>query len=215
MSYRMMLVALALIPLVLTGIACQKGEKEEPEAMVEAEVWVPPDSMIAEQVWLYFTDKPEEHFEKTIADLDSEHPEGASHDLRTAAAYLKIEAGRERGDSEKALKASVHELERAAGKIEDGIVIPTKDMESMFARAHYALAEHHYERASALWEKKEQIKAGKELDVSAMHVEHGMGWVTDRPDDVRAAALAEILETAGEMTEGKLVDFRMKLEPGY
>lgn len=201
----MILIALALALFTLAGITCQKGKEEEPETMVEAEVWVLPDSLIAEQVWLYFSDKPEECFETTISDLEANHPGQAAHDLRTAAAYLKIEAERGRGDSKKAIKASVHELERGADQIKDGIVIHISDIESMFARAHYALAEHHYERASVFLMKKDQIKAGEALDVSATHVEHGIGWITGHRDEARTSAFAEIFETAGEMTEGKLM----------
>jgi hypothetical protein len=205
MNHRMMLVVLALIMLTLTGTACQKGEKEEPQAMVEVEEWVLPDSLLSEQVWLYFTDKPEEYFQQTISDLDLDRSGPAAHDLRTAAAYLKIEAARGRGQSKKALKAAIDGLERAAGQIEDGVGIQTTDMETMFARAHYALAEHHYDRATALWKRKDEIKAGEELDVSATHVEHGMGWVTETPDQARISALKRIREAAGEMTEGKLM----------
>jgi hypothetical protein len=232
MSYRMMLIALALVVITLTGIACQKGQREEPQGMVEAEVWVLPDSLIAEQVWLYFSDKPEECFERATSDLDTGRTKLAAHDLRTAAAYLKIEAQRGRGDSKKALKEAIHELEHSASRIEDGAVLPTKAMESMFARAHYALAEHHYERAAGLWKNDEQIEAGKELDVAAAHTEHGIGWVTSHPDEARTSVLAEIYETAGEMTEGKLMppgsisktmtalekeirELKMKLEPAH
>jgi hypothetical protein len=205
MSHRMIILALVLIPVALTGIACQKAQKEEPQAIVESEVWVLPDSMISEQVWLYFTDKPQEYFEKTLSDLDAENPGLASYDLRTAAAYMKIEAERAQGNYKKALKASIDEVEHAAGLIEDGTDIETGDLTRMFARAHYALAQHHLRRASAYWKRNDEIKAGEALDVAANHVKDGMGWVTEESSEVETPAMKKVFETAGEMTEGKIV----------
>jgi hypothetical protein len=205
MSHRMIIIAVALTLVTLAAVSCQKAEKEEPQAIVESEVWVAPDSLVFEQVWLYFTDKPEVNFEKTISDLDAESPERAAHDLRTASAYLKIEAARARGDSRKALRASIRELEDTADQIEGGTVVETSEMERIFARAHYALAEHHYRRAAALWRSKEQIKAGEELDVAVTHLEHGLGWVTHHEYETRPPWLQAVAETAGEMTEGKLM----------
>jgi hypothetical protein len=205
MNTRIVFAAVALVAIALTGIACQKAQKEEPQAMVEAEEWVLPDSLIAQQVWLYFTDKPEEDFEKAISDLDAGNTKLAGRDLRTAAAYLKIEAERGRGESKKALKGIIHELEQSADRIEDGVVLHSGEIENMFARAHYALAKHHYERAAAEWNKKDEVKAGEELDVAATHVQHAIGWMASEPDETRTSALAGIREKAGEMSEGKLM----------
>jgi hypothetical protein len=204
MGNRMMVVMLALILATLAGVSCQKANDNEPEGIAEAEVWVLPDSLVFEQVWLYFADKPEEYFEETVSDLDAVGPKAAAHDLRTAAAYLKIEAGRSRGASGKALRASIDELEDAAGRVGGGVTIPSDEMNRVFARAHWALAQHHFARASAL-AARDKIKAGKELDAAATHVEHGMGWLDPEPDETRTAALQGVRETAGEMTEGKLI----------
>jgi hypothetical protein len=207
MQDKMLVIACALTLVMLAGAGCQKEAREEPQALVESEIWAPPDSLIFEQVWLYFDDKPEEYFFKAGNDLEAGDLEAASHDLRTAAAYLKVEAARGRGASKKALKASIQELEDTAGRIKDGAVIPDGEMDRMFARAHLALAEHHYDRVSDLLKLKEKgwIRAGEELDVSAIHIQHGMGWITGSPDQARHAALGKIRETAGELTEGKLI----------
>ena len=205
MGNRMTVALLVLILAALAGMSCEKADNNEPEGVAEAEVWVLPDSLVFEQVWLYFVDKPEEYFEKAVSDLDEAGPKATAYDLRTAAAFMKIEAGRSRGESAKALKESIDEVEDAARRIdEEGEVIPSDEMDRIFARAHLALARHHFERASGLL-GEDQIKAGEELDAAASHVEHGIGWLVPEPDQALIATLKSVHETAGEMTEGKLV----------
>jgi hypothetical protein len=196
---------LFLIVAGLAGISCQKANDNEPEGIAEAEVWVLPDSLVFEQVWVYFVDKPEEYFEKAVSDMDQAGPKVEAHDLRTAAAFMKVEAGRSRGESAKAIKESIDEIEDAARRVgEEQEVIPSEELDRIFARAHLALAEHHFERASGLL-GEDQIKAGEELDAAASHVEHGVGWLTPEPDQALMAPLKSVRETAGELAEGKLV----------
>jgi hypothetical protein len=204
MRYALTITAIMLVGVSLAGIACQKApEQEEPGAIVESEVWVLPDSMISEQVWLYFTDKPEEYFEKTVNDLDNENQVVAARDLKTAAAYLKVESARAHGKTRKAIQASIEQLEKTADQTEDGIVTQTPDLERMFAGAHLALAEHQFRMASAYLGKDDEVRAGEAMDVAATNVEHGLDWLFHHQYHVRTPEMKAIFETAGQMAEGK------------
>ena len=145
---------------------------------------------IDESILAAFVDEPCRHFEAARDQFVArQFPRTAEH-LRTASAYLRLEAARADAQQRAALDASVRELQRLAVGVERNQVRSVETLQAAFAQAHYALASHHCVksahrccRKSTFADKDEMIRAGHDLRAATIHVERGLQWAGEDSDE--------------------------------
>ena len=191
-------VALALSSVVVMGLVMTalSGESEKPAAVTKgqnsalgtapaADSGQPrttkqgkqprvPDGWIVidEQVWIPFLDEPAHHMEQARESFLKKDTIKAAAELRKVEAYLRATAGHANDKAERALAASADELKRLAHDVESGATMRLKDLDEAFARAHHALARHHYLQTYKYWAKKDVENAGHHLKATALYLEH-------------------------------------------
>jgi hypothetical protein len=148
-------------------------------------------------------EEPESRFEKAHELFLKNDFEAAASELRKGVAFLKHEVGTATKDGKKELTASVHELEELANGVERRAITSERILTDAFARAHQALANHHYLKASEYWGKKEEKKTGNALKAAASHFDRAVGWLEEKAKTGGDIVSKEIHEVAGKLAEGK------------
>jgi hypothetical protein len=72
----------------------------------------------------------------------------------------------------------------------------------VFARAHQALADHHYVKASESWTKKAITKTGHHLKAAAVHLENAMAWSGQKVEQGTASITKEAHSLGDKMVKG-------------
>ena len=175
-----------------------QGISEKPEAKKSKES-IP--VVIDDDVWFALANEPAHHFHRAYEGYVNEEFSASANEIRTAAAFLKLETGRATKETKKALVASAGELDRLADDVENGKVTSVTDIEQAFGRAHYALARHHYMKAKEAWEKKQPETAGKALRAASSHLERAMVW-----DEYGEEDLVDKVVTDTEIVADKLIE---------
>ena len=169
---------------------------------------VPPTQVtIDEDILAAFVDEPCHHFEAARDRFLTGDSKQASEHLRTAAAFLRLDAARAAPDGKAALRASIAELGRLAGAVEDGRIDTVQVLQQAFARAHYALAGHHCVksahrccRPATFQDKQESARAGRDLKAATVHLNKGAWWSGGELDE----QTQELLERA-QLTADHLI----------
>ncbi|HUW82302.1 MAG TPA: hypothetical protein VMZ31_05815 [Phycisphaerae bacterium] len=175
--------------------AQQPTAKEPPKA---PEGWI----LVEEDVLFVFVDEPEHHFQKARESFLKKDSEATVASLHKAAGFLRLEAARADSDSHRTIMASVHELEKLAADVRSGAAVDVKRFDSVFARAHHALAQHHQAKSRAHLAKKEHKKAGHHLKAAASHLEHGAAWAGHEIEAGSRATINAARTVAGKLVEG-------------
>lgn len=172
---------------------------------------------IDEDILTAFVDEPCRNFEAARdAFLRGENKQ-AAHNLRTASAFLRLEAARATTDGKAMLEASVRELQRLAGAIESNQVRAVEALQQAFGRAHYALAGHHCIQSAhrccqpaAFKDQRAMNRVGHDLNAAAIHLRRGALWSDNEPDSETLDALnssqssAEQLMRTGQAPQHKV-----------
>jgi hypothetical protein len=116
----------------------------------------------------------EGHFHNARESFLKKNAEAAAAEIRTGAAFLKLEAGHASEEEKKALTASVRELEKLAQRVEKENITLTRELERVFARADRTLAKQHFQKTAESWSKKQIKKAGQELKSAANDIK--LAW---------------------------------------
>lgn len=198
-----------MIAAVVIGVGpnvCRKSAQaaEPTTAMTPADPDSVPEGwvLVEEDVLTVFVDSPGEHFHKARQSFLKKDYKAAAEEIRKGAAFLKLQAARAAVEGRKGLTVSVGELEKLAEDIEKGTVTSAKTLDNAFARAHHALAKHHYLKALDNKAKKDGRKLGHDLKAAARHLEHGLAWAGH---ELEAATVRIIMDTgllAGKLIEG-------------
>ena len=106
----------------------------------------------AREGWVYIdeeagydlSDEPSHHFHMAREHFLKKDFKATAGEIRKGLVFLKIQASRATADGKAALMASVSELAGLATDVEKGSVASAKKLDDSFARAHLALAKHHY-----------------------------------------------------------------------
>jgi hypothetical protein len=78
--------------------------------------------LIEEDVWLTFAAEPQEHFQNAHESFLKKDLQRAAEEIRKAAAFVKVEAGRATDDGKQSLLTSVRELDKLADEVERGTI---------------------------------------------------------------------------------------------
>lgn len=133
--------------------------------------------LVADEVWVFFVEQPGFHLHRARDNFLRKEIKAAVKEIRTVAAFIKLQAARATTKGKKGLLTSINELENLAKQLEDGVHVSAETLNNVFAHAHHSLAEHHYLKASESWKNKENKKVGYYLKAAATHAESAAAWV--------------------------------------
>jgi hypothetical protein len=188
--------ALACMPAFATLAAAQQptaqGSPKAPEG------WV----MVGEDVLVVFADEPEHYMKAAHKSFLKKDVKATAAELRKAAAFVKLEAARAADDSKTDLVASATELDKLADDVEKGAVTSVEKLDSTFARAAHALANHHHKKAEESWAKKQVKPTGHSLRAAAEYVEHGSKWTGKEVEAGSAEVLKGVREVSSKLIAG-------------
>jgi hypothetical protein len=170
---------------------------EETEKMVP-EGWI----LVKEDIWVDFVDEPGEKFHKARENFLKKDYKAAATEIRKGTSFLKLQTARATKEGNVLLMKSVHELENLAKDVEQGAVTSAKTLDEAFARAHHALARHHYLKATEYKAKGAGSKVGHALKAAATHLEHGLAWAGHKLEAATVAVIKDSRLIAGKLVEG-------------
>lgn len=130
-----------------------------------------------------FVNKPCENFQSAREQFLSGNNTKAAGFLRTASAYLRLEAARAEATSRVAIENSVRDLEQLASAVEKGEIHAYSELQRVFVEAHVALASHHCVQSDSCCCQLEKDGAAgdvtcvcRELNAASIHLEQAAMW---------------------------------------
>ena len=181
----------------VTATLAQEQIRRQPPARV----------LIDEDILAAFVDEPCHHFEAARNRFGAGDSKQTADHLRTAAAFLRLEAARATPDGKGALDASIAEIKRLAVAVQNSQVESVQVLEQAFARAHYALASHHCIksahrccRPATFQDKQELARAGWDLKAATVHFNRGSLWAGSELDEETRNLIA-----GGQLTADQLI----------
>jgi len=145
--------------------------------------------MVEEEDLLVFAGQAGSHFHKARESFLKGYLAAAADEIRVANAFMRLEGARATEEGKKALNASIEELAELANKVEMNMIADAADLDEVFGRANYALANHRYLKAQEYHAKGEEQKAALELKASAGNIERGFGWAGQKMEEGTIAAI--------------------------
>jgi hypothetical protein len=196
-----------MMAVVFCGVGlkgCEKKAQAAEAAQPATEAIEAPEGhvVVKEEVLNAFVESPGEHFHKARQSFLKKDYKAAAEEIRKGAAFMKLEEGRANAEGKKVLTTSIDKLEKLATDVENGTVTSAATLNHAFARAHYALAKHHYLRAIEYKAKNAGVELGHALKASAIHLEHGFAWAGHEMDAATIAAVKDTGLVAGKLIEG-------------
>jgi len=193
------------VALVIAIFATTAPCKDEPSSMQEKD----PHRSLYEDFWYDWYDDlgiclvrhMERHFYLAKVNFRKNNMAESADELRRAAANVKLEARRAKGEQYKALKDAFRELRKLADDVEGGKVTSSNELEEVFARAHYASARHHFRESSESWKNKDARNTGHALEAAATHLKHAATWAHQKEEELVAKVVKEAHLVAEKLTE--------------
>ena len=127
--------------------------------------------MLVEADILAFADEPAEHIARARLALAAHELTRAATQLRTAAAFVRVQSSAASGQNKAALVQAGEDLDRAATDVRLGAVGEAAALDRAVRRTDLALARHHLSRASRAWARRDSTNAGRELGAAASYAE--------------------------------------------
>jgi hypothetical protein len=128
--------------------------------------------------------------------------EGSAMDLRRAAALLRVDAGRARGDVQRELTSAARNLDRLAAAVEIGRVNRVERLDPFLARAEHASARLYHQLAEDAWRANEPRRAGHALRAAARHLEHAAIYVGAEGVGIARDVTGDAFRISGALVEG-------------
>lgn len=154
--------------------------------------------VLDETVWVTFYDLPSRRFRDIRNAVLNDNLEAAARDLTLAASYVAIEADRASDRLQPPLTEVAGRL-RALAAQPDAITLA--DIDGLFGRTHWLLAQHFLEEARASRDARLNRATSLNLWAATHHMERAVLW-SDTPisRDVRKT-LGEIRDIANRLQE--------------
>ena len=169
-------------------------------AMTETD---PPVVTMDENLWVAFYDVPSRRFRDIRAAFVRREFARASKDLATSASYLTIEANR-------ALPAIAERLHEVANKMAwisehiDDVDVTTTDLDSLFSRSHWLLAQHFLDMARRSRDGGQNRNAGLYLWATTHHLERAVLWSNSRISRDVQKTLEDLRDLADQLQDENL-----------
>ena len=182
-------VALGIAAIPAGGYAGEPKAAECPKGCV----------IVEEDAVLALADQPGIHLTEARKYHENKDWKAAARELRTAAAFLKLEAARAEKKAKEGLEASSQELKKLASDLDGGVVVTTKALDRAIAAASKALAAHHNAKAAENWAKKEYRAAAQDVKAASDYVKKAATWA-GHGVSTGAEAAGDAVTDAGEKT---------------
>jgi len=196
------------IALMIAAVFCSMGLNGCKKSAQAAEATKPaPEApegyvIVEEDILTAFVDSPGEHFHKAREKFLEKDYKAAAEEIRKGVAFLRLQAARASTEGKKGLIDSIAELEKLANDVGKGTVTSAKTLDHAFAKAHYALAKHHYLKAMEYKAKGSSSKLGHALKAAAIHLEQGFAWSGQKLEVATVAVIKDTGLVAGKLIEG-------------
>ncbi len=161
------------------------------------------ENLVEEEIWIIFAHDPAGYLHDAWENFIDGDIQDAAYYIRRANALLKIEAYRAETEARGDLEASIKELEALIKALEEGSPPTNKVLKEAFAKAEYALAYHHHQKALGYGAKGDHEKATYALDAAATHLMYGSVWAGRELDQNDALAAKEARIIASKVKRGE------------
>ena len=156
-----------------------------------------------ENMWIAFYDVPSRRFRDIRGAFVRREFGRASADLDTSAIYLAIEAER----ANPAIAARLNEVADRMMWISentDDLGVTTADLDALFSRAHWLLAQHYLDMARRSRDSRHNRNAGLYLLATTHHLERAVLWSNSRISRDTHKALENLRDLADRLQDEKL-----------
>ena len=156
-----------------------------------------------ENMWIAFYDVPSRRFRDIRGAFVRREFGKASADLDTSAVYLAVEA-------ERAVPAIAARLNEVADRMmwisenTDDLSVTTADLDALFSRAHWLLAQHYLDMARRSRDSRHNRNAGLYLLATTHHLERAVLWSNSRISRDTHKALENLRDLADRLQDEKL-----------
>jgi hypothetical protein len=156
-----------------------------------------------ENMWIAFYDVPSRRFRDIRGAFVRREFGRASADLDTSAIYLAIEA-------ERAIPAIAARLNEVADRMmwisenTDDLGVTTADLDALFSRAHWLLAQHYLDMARRSRDSRHNRNAGLYLLATTHHLERAVLWSNSRISRDTHKALENLRDLADRLQDEEL-----------
>ncbi|NNC56105.1 MAG: hypothetical protein HKO12_01005 [Woeseiaceae bacterium] len=182
-----------------------------PQALSETDVDQPVVTM-DENLWVAFYDVPSRRFRDIRAAFIRRQFDRASTDLATSASYLTVEASR-------ALPAIAERLADVSTRMAwisvhiDDATVTAEDLDSLFSRAHWLLAQHFLDMARRSRVGGQNRNAGLYLWATTHHLERAVLWSNSRISGNVQKTLDDLRELADRLQDKESVRAAYREKP--
>jgi len=173
-----------------------------PGAFAEDETDQPKVTM-DEGLWVAFYDVPSRRFRDVRAAFVRRDFDLASEDLVTSASYLSVEASRALPAIAERLSEVSERMMWISKNINDAGVT-TQDLDPLFGRAHWLLAQHYLDKARSSRDRQQNRNAGLNLLASTHHLERAVLWSNSRIDRDVQKTLEDLRDLADRLQDEEL-----------
>jgi hypothetical protein len=129
--------------------------------------------VLDEDVWVTFYDLPSRRFRAIRSAVLTRNNEAASRDLAVTANYISVEAERSSVTFQEPLRDVVDRLLRMKDDIDN---VTLQDLDLLFGRAHWLLAQHYLEFARVARDARQSRNASLYLYATTHHMERALLW---------------------------------------
>jgi hypothetical protein len=161
------------------------------------------ENLVEEEIWIIFAHDPAGYLHDAWENFIGGNLQDAAYYMRRTKAWLKLEAYRAQGEAKDDLEASIRELERLIKGLDEGTHPTNKALKEAFAKAEYALAYHHQQRALSYEQRGDHEKMTYALDAAATHLMYGSVWAGRELDQDDAVAAKDARAIARKVKRGE------------
>lgn len=174
-----------------------------------------PDQQVVtmdENLWVTFYDVPSRRFPNIRASFIRREFSQAAHDLETSSAYLSIEADRALPEISKRLNDVADRMLWIAENTDD-VSITVTDLDALFSRAHWLLAQHYLDLAKRFRDSRQNRSAGLNLYATTHHLERAVLWSNSRITRDVHKTLENLRDLANQLQDKKLAESAYSKKP--
>ena len=165
-----------------------------------------------ENLWIAFYDVPSRRFRDIRNAFVTRQFDRAATDLSTSADYLIIEVDR-------AVPAIAERLSEVADRMTwiseniDDVSITTTDLDVLFSRAHWLLAQHYLDMARRSRNSAQNRNAGLYLLATTHHLERAVLWSNSRISRDVHKTLEDLRDLADQLQDKNLAETAYREKP--
>lgn len=182
----MLIRLIVIVAVVMTGGPLSMAQHSERQSAV----------VLDENQWITFYDLPSRRFRAIRTAVLTRNNAAAVRDLAVTANYLAVEAERASAVLQGPLREIVDRLRRIEPSLDQ---VTLDDLDTLFGRAHWLLAQHYLELAGGARDARHARNASLYLTATTHHIERAMLWSNAVISDDVHDTLEDLREAASEL----------------